>query len=213
MIELPEIPGRIAALPRDERGYPVPWFVAWVEGKPIFQMADARKLGIAIREQRCWICGELMTGIRCFVIGPMCSINRVSAEPPMHRDCAVFSVKACPFLSKPKMGRNMAIREEHSSEKPPGHMIERNPGVSLIWHTRRGGYTIEQHDNGVLFSLWDAPAEWSWWAEGRTATRDEVVASIQSGYPALADMAKAEGVEAEMALSAARRESEMFLPA
>jgi len=31
---LPSLPLAMRGLPRDHRGYPVPWFVAWVDGKP-----------------------------------------------------------------------------------------------------------------------------------------------------------------------------------
>ena len=43
MKPLPPMPSRIAALPVDERGYPVPWFVAWIDGKPEFRCADPAK--------------------------------------------------------------------------------------------------------------------------------------------------------------------------
>jgi hypothetical protein len=35
--ELTELPLRMRGLPLDERGYPVPWFVAWIDGKPEFR--------------------------------------------------------------------------------------------------------------------------------------------------------------------------------
>src|SRR4051812_13821199 len=105
MIQLPPMPPSIAALPRDHRGYPVPWFVAWSEGRPIFPAADPQKLVRAIRERRCWVCGDLLTRYLAFVVGPMCTVNRVSAEPPSHLKCAEFSTRACPFLTRPKMKR------------------------------------------------------------------------------------------------------------
>ena len=32
-------------------------------------------------------------------------MNRTSAEPPSHRDCAEFAVKACPFLTQRELTR------------------------------------------------------------------------------------------------------------
>ena len=40
------------------------------------------------------------------------------------------------------------------------------------------------------------PTSVEWWAGGREATRDEVVASISSGLPILQRMAAQEGIEA-----------------
>jgi hypothetical protein len=99
------IPDRIRNLPVDERGYPVPWFVDWIDGKPEFRAMDGRKFDRCINEKLCWVCGERLKKHVAFVIGPMCTITRTSAEPPSHLDCAEWSVKACPFLSKPQMKR------------------------------------------------------------------------------------------------------------
>jgi hypothetical protein len=72
--ELPDLPPRIAKLPVD-RGYPVPWFVAWVDGKPEFRVMDHRRLVRAIKESRCWVCGQKLGAIRAYVLGPMCAVN------------------------------------------------------------------------------------------------------------------------------------------
>src|SRR5437764_29347 len=100
---LPALPSRLKLLPVDERGFPVPWFVAWIDGKPDFRVVDQRKMAIAVSEKRCWVCGDFLGRYMAFVIGPMCAVNRVSSEPPSHRECAEFSVRACPFLTKPKV--------------------------------------------------------------------------------------------------------------
>lgn len=39
MISLPPIPDAIAKLPRDERGYPVPWFVPWIDGRSLVSLS------------------------------------------------------------------------------------------------------------------------------------------------------------------------------
>jgi len=203
------MPGRIAALPRDERGYPVPWFVTWVDGNPVFPAADARKLIRAIQESRCWVCGDILTRRRTFVIGPMRAINRVSAEPPSHSSCAEFSAMACPFLTKPK-ARRQPIDLSLGPLKPAGMMIERNPGVCLLWTCTK--YEIEVHDTGVLFRLQD-PISVAWFCEGRTATRAEVEESIASGLPTLQKAATEDGIEAESMLARAVESGRRFLPA
>jgi len=103
--DLPPQPERMKGQPEDARGFPVPWFVAWKDGAPIFQAADARKWAKAVKEKRCWLCGKTLGVHHAFVIGPMCGVNRVTAEPPSHRECAEYALKACPFLSRPAAKR------------------------------------------------------------------------------------------------------------
>ena len=193
MITLPEIPSRIARLPRDERGYPVPWFVSWIDGKPEFRCADGRKFGMAIKHKLCWVCGQRLGNRMAFVLGPMCGVSRTTAEPPCHPGCAEFSAKACPFLTKPKAVRREANLPEDASEAA-GFAIKRNPGVTLLWMTDSYD-TFDDGRGGLLFHVGD-PKEVKWFAEGRAAKREEIVASMESGLPILMDMARKEGTQA-----------------
>src|SRR3954470_19594274 len=122
-------PSRILRLPR-HRGYPVPWFVAWIDGQPDFRIIDSPKLERAIKQQLCWICGGPMLGRRAYLVGPMCAVNRTSAEPPSHVPCAVSAAQACPFLARPH-ARRRDVAEDIGTVKPAGEMIRRNPGVAL----------------------------------------------------------------------------------
>src|SRR5262249_41454815 len=134
MRQFADMPHRIKALPVDRRGYPVPWFVPWEDGEPLFPVADPVKLAMAILHSKCSMCGQTLGAFKCFVIGPMCVVNRVSAEPPCHRDCAEFAVKTCPFMTMP-LAKRTSDRIA-GIEDPAGIMIERNPGVSAIWVTK-----------------------------------------------------------------------------
>ena len=181
------LPSRIKTLPVGPNGFPVPYFVAWADGKPEFRAADARKFNLSVTERRCWVCGDVLGKHKTFVIGPMCGVNRVSSEPPSHTDCARFSAKYCPFLARPQADR----REGNFpglAECPAGHMITRNPGVTLLWTTE--GYTLfKDGRGGVLIHIGD-PTAVEWWREGRAATRAEVEESIRTGLPELVAMAE-----------------------
>lgn len=193
-----QMPDRIAALPQDpERHYPVPFFVASVNGKPDFRIADEEKRIRCVKERLCWICGEKLGRYIVFVIGPMCAINRISAEPPMHRDCAEYSVRVCPFLLNPNQKRNPKKVDAELGE-PPGIMIARNPGCMVIWITTSYSIVRDQVDR-VLFGV-GPPTALSWVAEGRPATRAEVLESIETGLPILREMAAQDGPAAERAL-------------
>jgi len=204
-----EVPSRLATRPRT-RGFVVPWFVAQLDdGSYDFRTADARKLVQAARDKLCWMCGEPIGRWQTFIVGPMCAINRISSEPPSHRDCAEYAAAVCPFLTQ----REQRRRTDHLPEgrgNPAGIMIERQPGVTLLWVTREG-YQLVRAPGGVLFRMGE-PNECIWQSEGRSATRAEVLASIESGYPLLLSEAQRDGSAAIAALTLARGEVDRLLP-
>lgn len=177
--QAPALPRRMARLPRDKHSRPVPWFVAWIDGQPDFRVVRENGISDAVRFHICWLCGQPLGANASFVIGPMCALNRVSAEPPSHRDCATFAAQACPFLVTPNMRRRDSSMPEDASA-PDGIMIARNPGVALVWTSRNWRMRTDYR----LFDVGD-PTETRWYAEGRPATRDEVLAAIDSGLPLL----------------------------
>ena len=87
-VDMVSLPMRMRSLSIDERGFPIPWFVAYKDGKPEFRAMDGEKFVRALRGKLCWVCGQKLGVTMAFVAGPMCGINRTSAEPPSHRDCA-----------------------------------------------------------------------------------------------------------------------------
>jgi hypothetical protein len=184
--ELTPPPPRIARLPVDKRGFPVPFFVEWIAGEPDFRVMDQQKFARAVREKLCWVCGDKLGAHMTFVVGPMCGINRTSSEPPAHHDCAHWSARNCPFLARPHMTRRETQLPEgaHVGEAA----LDRNPGVTLLWTTK--AYELFKAPGasavGYLIRMGD-PERIEWWSEGRPATRAEVTASIEGGLPALLD--------------------------
>jgi hypothetical protein len=191
-----ELPENMRRVPISDEGYPVPWFVGYRDGKPDFRTMDGEKMSIAVRLKRCWMCGKPLGVHMTFPIGPMCAVNRNIAEPPSHHSCALYGVLACPFLTQPRMKRNEKdpIVDGHIA----GHGLKRNPGVTCLW-TTRSYKTWRPPGGGVLFSLGD-PEKVEYYAEGRRATRDEVMASMESGLPLLMKVAEDEGPDAVAAL-------------
>lgn len=206
-----DMPIRIRMLPRSEAGYPIPWFVATIDGKPDFRVIERGRIEYALRNPVCWVCGGPRSALlpAAFVIGPMCAVNRISAEPPSHLECATYSATHCPFLTIPKMvRREKGVPGE--AKVPAGVSIRRNPGVALVWLTRR--WRVVRAGDGYLFDVGE-PLETGWYAEGRAASRDEVLASIESGLPLLRDMAVDEGPEALAALMNQHAEALALVPA
>lgn len=212
------LPPRIARLPV-EQGWPVPWFVDWTDdgqgtNRPDFRVVDVRKFDKAIKERRCWICGDLLGHWLAFPIGPMCAITRTTSEPPSHRECAEWSIQWCPFISNPAMVR----RQEDvpaDAKAAPGIGLTRNPGVMCLWMTR----TFEQFrvaksqigNPGMLITVGE-PADVTWWSEGRRATRAEVKASVDGGFVNLLNVAKLQGALAVEELGKQAKRAEALWP-
>lgn len=207
--DLPKpIPQRLLSLPI-QNGFPVPWFVAEVDGKYDFRCVDGQKFKPAIKQRLCWICGQKLGAYLAFPIGPMCAINRTISEPPSHRDCAEWSIKACPFLVQRQEERRYTNLPDGIKE-PGGIAIARQPGAVCLWITNK--YDIWDLPNGLIFKLGD-PIEVHWFREGRTATRDEVMHSIETGYPILLEAAQSEGIFAVQKLEQQRDRAMKLLPA
>lgn len=94
---------------------------------------------------------------------------------------------------------------------PAGHMIHRNPGCVLVWTTRRYR-TFSDGRGGALFDVGE-PTRVAWYREGRTATRAEVLESIESGLPILRELAQEDGPAGAIDLERRYRLVEPLLPA
>jgi hypothetical protein len=205
-----DVPPNIDRLDRDHRGYPIPAFVARIDGAPDFRVIETEYFRQALQRSLCWICGQRRSAKATFVIGPMCAINRVSAEPPSHHACAVYAAQQCPFLNDPARRRGPAHMPDGTT-KPGGKSIDRNPGVCLLWTSRT--YRPIPTPTGPVVRIGEPLGDVEWWCEGRPATRGEVEASIESGLPLLRDAAEAEGRAAQLHLARSIERAYRLLPA
>jgi hypothetical protein len=113
------VPDRVARLPRDPRGYPVPWNVLREGDAVFFTVNDDRKTWRALREGLCPICGERLGRWVWFVGGPRAAFDPDGCyiDLPGHKDCMEFALQTCPYLAAPKyLGRVDVI---HPEKLPP----------------------------------------------------------------------------------------------
>jgi hypothetical protein len=165
MTDAVSIPARLRHRPRDARGYVIP-FVQFIgdDGLPNFAVMDHRKVSRCLRQRRCGLCGEVMGIHLYFIGGDLCVVNRYFYDPPMHRDCAIYALEACPHLARSK-GR---YREPPTSIEGAtiivGDMQTKKAERFALMHT--GAYTFGKAATGML-TVKAAPwIDVQWWKEG-----------------------------------------------
>lgn len=102
------MPERIARLPRDKRGFPIPWNVLQDNGVPFFTVNDSEKHNLALRSRLCPICGDCLGRWKWFAGGPLSAFHEAGGyfDLPGHADCMRYALSTCPYLALPQyLGR------------------------------------------------------------------------------------------------------------
>lgn len=158
-----EMPARIARLPRTANGYPIPYFVAYINGKPDMKILDAHKQLTCIQYRRCGICGESIGGEVAFISGPIGIANCVVTDPGMHEECAEYAIRVCPFMARPNAKRAADFTYPEGSAKSPGALEERPDrtgiAISRAYAGRNAG------DGSVLIKFYP-PSRVRWFVDG-----------------------------------------------
>jgi hypothetical protein len=190
--EMNDAPTAMRGRPIDHRGFYVPWFVTAKDenGHWDFRRVDPNRVREAYQRKVCWISGEPLGSYKSFVIGPMCCINRITAEPPVKREIAEWSVRVCPWLSNPQAKR--PLLDEGSFRPAPGLMVMDNPGISCIWTIKGDGY---QMNRDRLIRLGD-PVHVAFYKNKEKASDLEIREALKIGGRRLMDIAEPEGPEA-----------------
>ena len=141
-----EIPQFVSHLKIADNGYPIPFFVAYREGKPDFRLLDARKYKHCLEQGLCAICGKKnIKESLYFIAGPQGMANGISTDAPMHKVCAEYSLRVCPHLALEKAER----REKDVSHLSNPAMVKEKPPVIFLVRTKRFEIIRNPH-GGVL---------------------------------------------------------------
>lgn len=114
------MPPRIHALPKDERGFPIPWNVLRDKnGKALFTVNDGAKHLHALTGGLCPICGDPLGEDRWFVGGPASAFhpNGWYRDLPGHCECVEFALAVCPYLAAKNY---KAVSKDFSEVLPEG---------------------------------------------------------------------------------------------
>lgn len=143
-------------------GYPVHYTV-WRDksGRPDFRIMDDARRWECFRKQWCHLCGRnLGQGPYCFIGGPKSVEAHRFVDGPMHRECAEYAARVCPFLASPTGKYRTVVYAEIDGQvveyesvdniRPPkmalvvaeSYHMERNPGRRRDSPSRPAGIYI-----------------------------------------------------------------------
>jgi hypothetical protein len=123
------IPARMQGLPRDSRGYLVPFVVMIDQGGAAHFALNAEEKKVACRvHDLCGICGQKLLRGRWFTQGPGSALHATGAyiDPPMHGECIAYALRVCPYLAAPKYMRMIAMAQAEAV--PDRTFINHTPG-------------------------------------------------------------------------------------
>jgi hypothetical protein len=128
------IPPQLQHLRRDDRGYPIPYFVTWIDDKPDFRLLSLSRQRECVDKGLCDVCGKkLFKESYYFITGPVGLQNRIQSHTPMHKECAEFTLIACPHIFLEKAERRQTGDIYHkASEKNPVGIMEKPDALFLI---------------------------------------------------------------------------------
>ena len=193
-VESVPIPPKMRLLDRDRRGYPVPWIVQRdLDRRPFFVMNDVERTGACGRRKVCGICGQKLERDVWLIGGPGAAFHADGAylDPPMHRLCATYALRVCPYIGSryskrvdtalasqgrwdPRM--RTVVEDGMLPEQPPFFVLARTKAAAMIvdergsprFHPRRPWLAVEFWKLGVEISdaeareLLTASDRWPW---------------------------------------------------
>lgn len=105
-----EIPTRMAQLPKDKRGYPIPANVMRdKDGAPHFTINDENVRQRQIEQDLCAICGTKLFRFRWLSGGPMSVFHPdgMFIDTPLHHECMQYAMQVCPYLAAPNYNKRI----------------------------------------------------------------------------------------------------------
>lgn len=137
-----KVPQHLAHL-RQWNGIPVPFTVAWADDVPDFRVVNPEHVRDCFVKRLCGVCGRNLGEFAYFIGGPQCKDHRLFADPPMHKDCAIFAAHACPFLNGST--KSYSNRETAMPTTTNEMMADKRPDLMFIMQAKTKKVTITAH--------------------------------------------------------------------
>lgn len=190
------IPERMARLPKDVRGFPIPANVLVVDGKPYFTINDEQwTREKAIGERRCSLCGEALNAA-WFIGGPLSCFTEAGAfrDPPVHYSCGVYALQVCPYLVMPSYNKRLDDKQAHQDRLAAKAgvqtyidptVLDTRPPFFGVCQTK--GYTARQVAGTLGFIPVRPWIKYEVWSGGRHITDTDEMTALAAEYQAALD--------------------------
>jgi hypothetical protein len=176
------LPKPMRTLPRDPRGYPIPYIVLVDASKQAqFTINDVRKVSVCIKRRLCAICGKRMdVADMWFAGGSRCFLHPLGAfiDPPMHMECGTYAMEVCPFLAARRYTGRIDAAKLDPADLPEGmslvdvpYMNPRLPALFGFGCARAIGYHRKPDGSGIF-----VVNDWryvEWWKAGERVNAPE----------------------------------------
>lgn len=178
------IPERLARRPRDSRGYPIPASVQIdAQGKPDFRVTDVRQWQSLVSRRCCALCAEPLGRHLAFVGGPLSHKSRFFTDAAMHKECAEYALKVCPFLAAPrfKFANPEHLRVAEGQELViNGLASDTRPERFFLGITR--GFQVVSVSGEIVLQAepWEST---TWWRQGEPMAQDEAPSTMTEPVP------------------------------
>lgn len=175
-----EMPDRIKALPKDQRGYPIPFVVLRDDDDmPNFQLDSARRISQCMVNVACGVCGQPLENEIWFLGNYLRALSPSGfyIDSPLHKQCGTYALKVCPFLAAPSYNK-MLSSEKLNKEKYEGTQFRLSTQVtrfsSLFAFVKTAGYRIDTSGSFPWHVYPDRPfLEMEYWQHGKQLTGAE----------------------------------------
>jgi hypothetical protein len=148
------IPKRMAARPKDARGYPIPANVTRRDdGTWDFAKLNDKKVVKLLLDDCCGLCGQPLRRMRAFLGGPISLANRTWSDPPGHPECLAYAAAVCPFIVLP----TARYRKAHDGECIDPHMATERPEQFFLVKVDKR--YVERHISAASGILFRVPSE------------------------------------------------------
>jgi hypothetical protein len=176
-------------LPRDRRGYPIPFIVRRdLTGRAFFVINDVERVAKTARQKLCSICAQKLDRDIWLVGGPGGAFHEHGAfiDGPMHKACATYALRVCPYIAGRYTKRVDTALAKHG-KWPPGlrmlteeSMIPEQPPFFVLARTRRVAFETQEQGNQRFIPErpWLAVEFWNHGVEiSEAEARERLVAS------------------------------------
>lgn len=152
---LPPLPDYMRGLPVDDDGVPVPFVVAWIDGKADRSQPNTAAMTRCIQEDLCAICGEKLGRFKAFTLSHQQVLTGVASDPPGHLECVFYAAEV---------------------------LMSSAPIVVVVWSTEQSRLLLS--GRRPLWEV-GAPDRVGWFVGGRPAVREEIEADSGAALEAI----------------------------